>query len=242
MLAKTMGKIKNEFRIWRNLIRRRIYVSSRTEKEIIDQFHKLYYGPGNVFSGFPWFNTRWLGAKVLKCPFDLWTYQEIIFETKPDIIIECGTADGGGTLFFASICSLINNGRVISVDYRPRENLPKHDRITYIEGSSVSDEVVHKIRNLINPEDKVMVVLDSDHVKGHVLQELHIYSRLVTVGNYLAVEDTNVNGHPVVPDFGPGPMEAAEEFLSENKDFVADKSREKFYLTFNPDGYLKKIK
>ena len=239
---KLINKLKNELRIWRNLIRRRIYVSSKTEKELTERFHQLYYGPGNVVSGFPWHNTRWLGTRVFKCPLDLWVYQEIIFETKPDVIIECGTADGGGTLFFASMCDLMDKGLIISVDYRPRENLPKHDRITYIAGSSVSNEAIGEIKKRIKPGGVVMVVLDSDHTKEHVLGELRIYGKLVTPGSYLVVEDTNINGHPVAPDFGPGPGEAVEEFLSENKDFIADKSKEKFHLTFNPGGYLKRIK
>lgn len=239
---KLINKLKNELRIWRNLIRRRLYVSSKTEKELVERFHQLYYGPGNVVSGFPWHNTRWLGTKVFKCPLDLWIYQEIIFETRPDVIIECGTADGGGTLFFASMCNLMDRGSVISVDYRPRENLPRHKRITYITGSSVSDETVEEVKKRIRPEDKVLVILDSDHTKAHVLSEMRIYGRLVTPESYMIVEDTNINGHPVSPDFGPGPAEAVEEFMSENNDFVVDRSKEKFYLTFNPGGYLKKIK
>ncbi len=235
-------KIKNELRIWRNLIRRRLYVSSKTEQGLIERFHQLYYGPGNVVSGFPWHNTRWLGSKVFKCPFDLWTYQEIIFELKPDVIIECGTADGGGTLFFASMCDLVGKGSVVSVDYRPRENLPKHTRITYVTGSSVSGETFEEVKKRIKSEDVVLVILDSDHTQKHVLAELFLYGKLVTLGSYLVVEDTNINGNPVAFDFGPGPAEAVREFMSENKDFVVDKSREKFYLTFNPGGYLKKIK
>ena len=236
------SKVKNELRIWRNLIRRRLYVSSKTEKEVIERFHQLYYGPGNVVSGFPWHNTRWLGTKVFKCPLDLWVYQEIISELKPDVIIECGTADGGGTLFFASMCDLMDKGSVISVDYRYRENLPKHERITYVTGSSIADETFKEIKKNVKPDDVVMVVLDSDHTKKHVLNELHLYGKLVTLGSYLIVEDTNINGHPVASDFGPGPAEAVEEFMSENRNFFADKSKEKFYLTFNPGGYLKRIK
>ena len=204
-------------------------------------FHQLYYGPGNVVSGFPWHNTHWLGTKVYKCPFDLWTYQEIIFADRPDVIIECGTADGGGALFFASLCDLVNHGQVITVDYRPRENLPIHNRITYITGSSITESTVDQVKKQLKPSDRVMVILDSDHTKGHVLSELRIYSGLVTLGNYLIVEDTNINGHPVAADFGPGPGEAVKEFLSQNKNFVADQSKEKFYLTFNPGGYLKKV-
>jgi cephalosporin hydroxylase len=85
-----------------------------------------------------------------------------------------------------------------------------------------------------------MVILDSDHHKDHVLRELEIYSKFVTNGSYIIVEDTNINGHPVRPKFGPGPTEAVKEFLKGSRDFVIDKSREKFFLTFNPNGYLKK--
>lgn len=241
-MIKIISKIKNELKIWRSLVRRRIFLSSKNEKEIIKKFHQLYYGPGNVVSGFPWHSTSWLGVRVFKCPFDLWTYQEIIYEKKPDIIVECGTADGGGALFFASMCGLVNNGRVISVDYRPRGNLPKHDRLSYIKGSSISDEVVDRIKKEIKNGERIMAVLDSDHTKDHVLRELAVYGQLVTVGDYLIVEDTNINGNPVAHDFGPGPMEAVKEFLAENNNFISDKSREKYYLSFNPGGYLKRIR
>lgn len=87
-----------------------------------------------------------------------------------------------------------------------------------------------------------MVFLDSDHQKDHVLKEMIIYSRFVSEGSYLIVEDSNINGHPVYTDFGPGPMEAIDEFLKGNKNFIVDKKMEKFFLTFNPRGYLLRIK
>ncbi len=87
----------------------------------------------------------------------------------------------------------------------------------------------------------MLVILDSDHSKRHVLDELRTYSQFVGEGSYIIVEDTNVNGHPVLPEFGPGPMEAIQDFLKENKDFAVDGSKEKFYMTFNPKGYLRRV-
>lgn len=182
-----------------------------------------------------------MGIPVLKCPLDLWIYQEIIFKTRPDIIIECGTAKGGSALYLASVCDLVNNGRVITVDIEDNKDKPKHKRITYLLGSSISKQIIEKIKKLVGNK-KIMVILDSDHSKQHVLSELKIYSKFVTKESYLIVEDTNINNHPVLSNFGPGPMEALKEFLKENKNFIIDKEKEKFYLTFNPKGYLKKIK
>lgn len=240
MVKKILSLLKNEIKTLRSLIFHRIYTATGLEKEIVDQFHKLYYD-SHIF-GKTWGATFWLGIPTLKCPLDLWIYQEIIFEVKPNVIIECGTASGGSALFLASICDLVDNGRVISIDIEGREGRPKHKRIKYLLGSSTSKEIVGKVSNLIKGGDKVMVILDSDHHKEHVLNELRIYSKFVTKGNYLIVEDTNLNGHPVNPNFGPGPMEAVEDFLKENKDFIVDRKREKFYLTFNQKGYLRKIK
>jgi cephalosporin hydroxylase len=232
--------LKNEVRTLLKLIHHRLYIDPRLEKNVIDQFHKLYYD-SHIF-GKTWGNTFWMGIPILKCPFDLWIYQEIIFKLKPDIIIECGTAYGGSALFLASMCDLVNTGKVITIDIKEKEVRPKHKRIKYLLGSSTSEEIVKQVKKFINDKDKVMVILDSDHHKEHVLNELRIYSEFVTKGSYIIVEDTNLNDHPVYPDFGPGPMEAVGEFLKENKEFIVDRSKEKLYLTFNPKGYLRKIK
>ncbi|MFA5049569.1 MAG: CmcI family methyltransferase [Candidatus Micrarchaeia archaeon] len=231
--------IKNELKKWRNFVRNRTYVDSKTEKNIVDQFHKLYYDSHEF--GKTWTNTTWLGVHTQKCPLDLWIYQEIIFEIKPDVIIECGTLNGGSALFLASMCDLVNTGSVITIDIENRKGRPQHKRIRYLLGSSTSEEIIKQIGKLVRDTDKVLVILDSDHSKKHVLNELRIYNKLVTKGSYIIVEDTNLNNHPIDPDHGPGPMEAVEEFLKENNSFMVDKSKEKFYLTFNPHGYLKKM-
>jgi cephalosporin hydroxylase len=186
-------------------------------------------------------NTFWLGTAIEKNPLDMQIYQEIIYDTKPDVLIETGTLRGGSALFFASIFDLLKRGRVLTVDIVPEQTRPKHPRITYITGSSISEEVMRTLSNAINPGERVMVTLDSLHTRDHVLQELKLYSPLVTVGNYLIVEDSNVNGHPVLPGTGPGPMEALTAFLAGNTRFVPDSNREKYGFTFNPSGWLKRV-
>jgi cephalosporin hydroxylase len=208
------------------------------DQSIIDAFHISYYREPET----TWANTFWFGVRVYKCPLDLWVYQEIVHETKPDVVIETGTLFGGSALFFACMFDLLGNGRVVTIDLKPRPARPHHNRITYITGSSTSNEVIRCVQDLVGSANKVMVVLDSDHTAPHVLREIRMYSPMVTKDAYLIVEDTSVNGNPVLPDFGPGPKEAVEEFLKENTDFAQDKTREKFGLTFCPGGYLRRIR
>jgi cephalosporin hydroxylase len=202
---------------------------------IIDTFHQHYYN-SNV-----WYkDTRWLGIPVQKTPTDLWIYQELLYELKPSIIVETGTAFGGSTLFLASICDLLNNGIIISIDTNPRTGRPAHRRIRYLTGSSSDPTIIETIKYLTKNAATVMVILDSDHSRKHVLTELDCYAPLVTNGSYLIVEDTNLNGHPVVPTFGEGPWEAVQEWLTNHPEYQIDRSREKFFLTSNPNGYLRK--
>lgn len=234
-----MNSITNEIKRLRYFIRQKAYIKPESRKEIINQFHKLYYD-SYAFGG-TWINTFWMGIPTSKCPLDMWIYQEIISSIKPDLIIETGTFNGGSALYLASICDIIKKGKVISIDIEKRKNRPIHPRIKYLLGSSTSESIVEQIKKTINQKDKVLIILDSDHSKKHVLNELNIYKGLVTKGSYIIVEDTNVNGHPIAIEHGPGPMEAIYEFLRNNKNFVIDKSMEKFYMTFNPNGYLKKL-
>ncbi|MCJ7823046.1 MAG: cephalosporin hydroxylase family protein [Armatimonadetes bacterium] len=203
---------------------------------VLDSFHRLYY-ESNAFT-----RTSWLGVTALKCPLDLWIYQEIIHALRPDLIVECGTASGGSALFLAGICDLVGNGRVITIDIEDKPGRPEHPRIAYLNGSSTSPDIVEQVGRAAAEDDRVLVLLDSDHSKDHVLAELRAYSGFVTAGSYLIVEDTNIGGHPVRPEAGPGPMEAVDEFLAENSAFAIDESKEKFFLTFNPRGYLRRTR
>ena len=206
----------------------------------IDEFHKLFYD--SALS--TWASTFWLGVSAEKYPCDLWVYQEIIQELKPDFVVETGTRFGGSALYMASICDLIGHGHVITVDIEELASSstvrPPHPRITYLTGSSTSPDVVADVRARVGSTSSVMVILDSDHQMTHVLDEMRIYADLVTDDSYLIVEDTNINGHPVAPSFGHGPMEAVDLFLAGSDSFFIDRSREKLLLTFNPSGFLRK--
>ncbi len=213
---------------------------SATETDLIDRFHDLYYRRWALAGG----DTKslsWLGFRTVKCPLDLWIYQELLVRTRPDLVIETGTLMGGGALFMASVMDFIGHGRVISIDIEPRAGRPTHPRLSYWTGSSVDQEIVAEARKTA-AGGRTMVVLDSDHSAAHVRREIECYRGLVQVGDYLIVEDTNINGHPTFPEFGPGPMEAVEAFLAESDEFVSDRRCERFLMTLNPKGYLKRVR
>jgi cephalosporin hydroxylase len=210
-------------------------------RETVDSFHELFYGATDR----TWQDTHWMGFRAFKCPMDMWSYQEILWDTRPDLIVECGTAWGGSAQFFASMFDLFGTGgEILTIDIASDDQMPgrpTHPRITYLTGSSTDAEIVEPVRRRAASADRVMVVLDSDHSYAHVAAEIAAYSPLVTPGCYLVVEDTNVNGNPVLPEWGPGPMEAVDEFLDDTQSFVRDLTREKFMMTFNPGGYLRRV-
>lgn len=208
-------------------------IAKRIAKFSTKQFHIAYYNNYEIGN-----NTKWFGIKIQKLPLDMWVYQEMIYELRPDVIVETGTADGGSASFFASLFDLLGKGEVVTVDIKECEMT--HPRVKKLIGSSTSEEIFKKIEELASNK-KTIVILDSNHSKDHVLKEMEMYSKLVPVGSYMVVEDTNVNGHPVAETHGPGPMEAVEEFLKKRKDFVIDHSREKFMFTYFPNGFLKRI-
>ncbi len=211
--------------------------SPQVRRTLVDSFHRLYYHSSRQ----TWTQTYFRGKKVLKNPLDLWLYQEILSEIRPDVIIEAGTKYGGSAYYFASICDLLGHGEVITIDIEPVSGRPDHPRITYLTGSSTDPDVVAQVDALVPQGGKTLVVLDSDHRCDHVLSELRIWSSRVSVGSYLVVEDTNINGHPVAKNWGPGPMEAVEIFLRGDDRFDVDTSKHKFFVTFNPRGYLKRV-
>jgi cephalosporin hydroxylase len=219
-----------------------LHYRRESERNVADKFQQIYY------NSLVWLNsTTWLGVPSEQAPTDNWSMQELIAEVRPDYIIETGTANGGTTLFYATVLSLVNpDGKVITVDVDPHvknaSTFPLwNQRVKVIVGSSVDPKVTDQIAQEVSGK-KVLVTLDSLHTRDHVLREIEIYSKFVSPGSYLVVQDTNINGHPVNPGWGPGPLEAVEDFMKTNDNFVADRSREKFMLSFYPKGWLKRMK
>jgi cephalosporin hydroxylase len=207
-------------------------------QQVIANYHRWFHRNGAATYN----NTRWLGVTAQKCPLDTWIFQELLFEVRPDVMVEAGTYKGGSAFYYASLMDLMRHGRVLTVDIEDFPGKPQHERIHFFLGSSTAPETLGRIRAAIAPGETVMVTLDSDHHAAHVAEELKLYSRLVTPGSYLIVEDTHFNGHPILPKFGPGPYEAVEAFLRSNPGFERDRTREKFGMTFNPGGWLKRVR
>jgi cephalosporin hydroxylase/glycosyltransferase involved in cell wall biosynthesis len=187
-----------------------------------------------------WQETTWLGHRVANCPTDLLVYQELIARLRPDWIIETGTGDGGRALFLASVCGLLEHGEVLSIDERHGGEVPKHDRLTYVTGHPLSPKIVRHVAETVGESPTALVVLGSPGPKQRPLREFEAYAPFVPVGSYVVVERTIVNGHPVWPNFGLGPMEAVKDIVGTRRDFVADPLMERFALTFNPGGFLKR--
>lgn len=185
---------------------------------------------------------HWLGTPVWKSPGSLMVLQEIIHQVNPDIVVETGTYKGGGALFFASLLDLEGRGRVVSVDIRNWQPKPVHKRVKYLIGSSVSPAVLNEVRALIEPGAVVLVDLDSNHAKSHVLSELRSYSEMVSIGSYLIVEDATTGRQPLWWETEQEPGEAVREFLSENHLFASDGSWEKRSGDSFGNKYLRRIR
>lgn len=202
-------------------------------------------------------NFTWLGRPVIQMPQDLVAMQEIIWDIKPDFIIETGIAHGGSLIFSASMLELIGGkGKVIGIDIDIRhhnrveiEKHPLYHRIVMIEGSSVDERVLEQVKMLTTGAKSIAVFLDSNHTHDHVLKELQFYAPLVSIGSYCVVSDTGIEylSRDMIDNrpWGPGnnPLTAVWEFLKTHTEFEIDKSIEKkLLITSAPDGYLKRVR
>jgi cephalosporin hydroxylase len=213
--------------------------NDNSRKMAIELYHLWYYDTR------VWDRTTFLGVPCLKSVSDMWNYQEIIFELKPSLIVEFGANQGGSTLFFSEILKLTSsNSRVLTIDIKSHhidERVRFSDHIEVLN-CSTTDPLVGKRIQALRDENPgpAFAILDSDHRKEHVLDEMKSLRTALRKGDYLVVEDSNVNGHPVLPNWGDGPMEAILAYETEfPHDYIHDREREiKFGFTFAPNGFL----
>ncbi|MDV3136645.1 rhamnosyl O-methyltransferase [Mycobacterium sp. 29Ha] len=211
----------------------------RPGDDIPAEYHKWYYG------NHAWDDITWMGVPCWKSVSDMWNYQEILWAYKPSLILEFGTYQGGSAMFFATMLREIGGRfKVLSVDVT-HKNLNERARrdpdVVFIESSSIAPQVADHIRDLqVEFPGPVFAILDSDHSCDHVLAEMRLLRPLLKSGDYLLVEDSNINGHPVLPGFGPGPFEAIQAYEAEYpNDYEHDRAREnKFGWTMATNGFL----
>jgi cephalosporin hydroxylase len=212
-----------------------------TRKQFVDRFIWLWATtPKGLFEN------HWMGIPTRQNPMDVWVTQEILFEVKPDFLVECGTFKGGSATMWAMMLQEINpDARVITIDiedkrtFRAKSGIAAR-KVDFLLGSSTSPKIVAEVTRRVKGK-KVVVILDSAHNAEHVLNELRAYAPLVGVGSYVIVQDGVINGHPLPGNTGPGPWEAVREFMQGNSEFSIDRTRERLLVTANPDGFLKRI-
>ena len=188
---------------------------------------------------------KWMGQRALKNPMDCWIYQEIIYEVKPDLIIEFGNKNGGSTLFLAGLCELMGHGRIVAVDKNHSQFTARHPKIELITGDCGSEETITAVRTRCQGQ-KVLIIHDADHSREAVLRDLRNYADLVSLGSYFIVEDTigNMRGYGgrrfLIPKFNTA-AQAINKFLKETQKFNVDQSRERYILTYNHGGFLQRV-
>jgi len=201
----------------------------------------------------------WMGEPILQLPQDLFAIQELIYETKPDYVIEIGTAWAGSLLYYSTLLEQFGGKGVIGVDTfiptdlkeRIRQKGKVSELISFVEGSSLEKSTVDEITRLTNGSDRIFIHLDSNHTASHVYQELCIYSKMLGVGMYLLCGDTHVELLPKKSygdkeyDKGNNPMIGLEKFLNEDRNNIFETDvniNGKYLITLNPSGFIRKTK
>ena len=206
------------------------------------------------------YSFSWMGRPIIQLPEDMIRMQEVIWEVKPDVIIETGVAHGGSLIYYSSLCKAMDKGRVIGIDIEIRphnreaiESHPLFDRIDLIEGSSTAPEIISQVKAMIKPDDIVLVILDSDHSKQHVLDELNAYHDLVTPQSYIVATDgimIDLNDVPRgVPSWDKdNPVYSVNEFIKHHPEYEVtqpvwpfNESKLNKNITHWPSAWLKKI-
>jgi cephalosporin hydroxylase len=222
----------------------RIDIPDHLSREDVERISRAFIRVYHDLKEQTFATTTWLRVPLVKTVADIVALQEVVAETRPELIVETGVYVGGSALLFASVMEMLGiDGRVIAVDVDlafVNDRVREHPRIELIEGSSTDPEIFERIRRETEGK-RVMVDLDADHRAHHVLEELRLYSPLVSPGCYLVVEDGILGGRPVRPEAAPGPSDALDAWLAEDPPFEPDRWRERFLLTQNPRGYLRRI-
>lgn len=184
--------------------------------------------------------SHYFGIKTMKNPMDFWVYREIIFDQKPDVIIEIGNFNGGSTLAFAHILDILGHGRIIAMDIdhsQIPESVRGHPRITLIEGDACKN--LDKVEELVTPENNILVFEDSAHTYQNTLNVLNKFSQFIKPGGYIIIEDS-ICHHGLDEGPNPGPYEAIEEFVANDSQFFSDRTKEDFGITWNPKGFVRR--
>jgi cephalosporin hydroxylase len=184
----------------------------------------------------------WMGVPTLKNPLDAWIYQELIHCVKPDVVLELGSAFGGAALYYAHLLDLLGGGTVVTVDKDASRFRAEHERIVQLEGMTDDPEIVARVQALCAGK-RVLAIHDASHLADDVLRDLRTYAGLIGVGSYFIVEDgiMDLCEPEAMGAFKDGPLLAAEAFVRENPDFVVDEACERYLITYNPKGFLKRI-